>query len=129
MFAEIIVATKDMKVVDPGVSDKDRADIQQTMLGPKVLDSEKFREIRFQTSHVQEIAPQRYRVSGKLELHGTSKELAFDATGGPDHYQGKTKLKQTNFGIQPVSIAGGTVKVKDEIEIQFDIYPAELAPR
>jgi polyisoprenoid-binding protein YceI len=127
MSAEIVVATKDMKVVDPEVSEKDRAEIQQTMLGPKVLDAEKFREIRFQTSHVQEIGPQRYRVSGTLELHGTSKELGFDATGSPDHYQGKTRLKQTNFGIQPVSIAGGTVKVKDEIELEFDIYPAQLA--
>src|SRR5215472_7771764 len=127
MSAEIVVATKDMRVVDPEASAKDRAEIQETMLGPKVLDSEKFREIRFQTSHVQEIGPQRYRVSGNLELHGTNKELAFDATGGPDHFRGKTKLKQTNFGIQPVSIAGGTVKVKDEVEIEFDIYPAELA--
>lgn len=125
MSAEIVVATKDMKVVDPEVSEKDRAEIQQTMLGPKVLDAEKFREIRFETSHVQEVGPQRYRVSGKLELHGTSQELTFDASGGPDHYRGKTRLKQTNFGIQPVSIAGGTVKVKDEVEIEFDIYPAE----
>ena len=129
MSAEIVVASKDMKVVDPEASEKDRAEIQQTMLGPKVLDAEKFREIRFQTSHVQEIGPQRYRVSGKLELHGTSQELTFDVTGSPAHYQGKTRLKQTAFGIQPVSIAGGTVKVKDEVEIEFDIYPAEVAQR
>lgn len=121
MSAEIVVATKDMRVVDPGVSEKDRAEIQQTMLGPKVLDSERFKEIRFHTSHVQETNPRRYRVSGRLELHGVAKDLTFEATGGPDRYQGRTKMKQTDFGIQPVSIAGGTVKVKDEIEIEFDI--------
>jgi hypothetical protein len=43
MTAEITVITKEMKVTDPEVSDKDRAEIQSTMLGPKVLDQEKFR--------------------------------------------------------------------------------------
>ena len=129
MSAGILVATKDMKVLDPGVSEKDRTEIQQTMLGPKVLDADRFKEIRFQTAHIQQIAPERYRVSGRLDLHGVGKDLMFDVTGGPVRYQGKTKLKQTDFGIQPVSIAGGTVKVKNEIEVEFDIKAQEPAAR
>ena len=34
---------------------------------------------------------------------------------------GSTSLKQTDFGITPISIAGGTVKVKDEVRIEFDV--------
>jgi hypothetical protein len=30
-------------------------------------------------------------------------------------------LKQRDFGITPVSVAGGTVKVKDQVKIEFDI--------
>jgi hypothetical protein len=30
-------------------------------------------------------------------------------------------VRQSDFGIVPISIAGGAVKVKDEIEIVFDI--------
>ncbi len=30
-------------------------------------------------------------------------------------------MKQRDFGIMPISIAGGTVKVKDEIKIEFDV--------
>jgi hypothetical protein len=30
-------------------------------------------------------------------------------------------LKQTDFGITPISIGGGTVKVKNELRIDFDI--------
>jgi hypothetical protein len=30
----------------------------------------------------------------------------------------------TAFGITPVSVAGGTVKVKDELTIEFDILTA-----
>jgi polyisoprenoid-binding protein YceI len=143
MTVQITVDTKQMKVADPDVSEKDRAEIQSTMLGPKVLDVEKFPEIRFQSSHVEQTGAPHYRVTGSLELHGASRQLGFEVIGGPDpeaparagsaregvveRYQGKTKLKQTDFGIEPVSIAGGTVKVKDEIEVEFAIYAQELA--
>lgn len=30
-------------------------------------------------------------------------------------------LKQRDFGITPVTVAGGTVKVKDELKIDLDI--------
>jgi polyisoprenoid-binding protein YceI len=122
MSAEISVETKKMKVLDPEASEKERAEIQATMLGPKVLDTEKFPEIRFQSSRIEQTSPGHYRVSGTLDLHGVRKELSFEMAGGQGHYQGKTKLKQTDFGIQPVSVAGGTVKVKDELELDFDIY-------
>jgi hypothetical protein len=36
-------------------------------------------------------------------------------------YRGTCSLKQKEFGIAPISIAGGTVKVKDELQIEFDI--------
>jgi len=39
------------------------------------------------------------------------------------HYTGRVVLKQRDFGITPVSIAGGTVKVKNELTIDFDIRP------
>lgn len=127
MTVQITVLTRQMKVADPDVSEKDRAQIQSDMLGPKVLDAQKYPEIRFSSSRIEQTSPQHYRIMGKLELHGASRELTFPVSGGADQYQGKTKLKQTDFAIQPVSIAGGTVKVKDEIEIEFTIYPQELA--
>jgi hypothetical protein len=36
-------------------------------------------------------------------------------------YRGTVVLKQRDFGITPISIAGGTVKVKDELKVEFDI--------
>jgi YceI-like protein len=119
---EVSFSTKDMKVIDPEVSDKDRAEIQSTMLGPKVLDAAKYPEIRFKSSRIEQTSPEHYRVTGTLELHGTRKELSFEVTGTPEHYHGATKLKQTDYGIQPISLFGGSVKVKDELELEFDIY-------
>jgi polyisoprenoid-binding protein YceI len=127
MKIDVTVEARQVKVTDPEVSEKDRAEIQSTMLGPKVLDAEKFPQIRFHSSRVEAAGPQRYRVSGELELHGTSRPLSFDVTGGPDHYRGKTKFKQTDFGIQPVAVAGGTIKVKDEVEIEINVFSADLA--
>jgi hypothetical protein len=34
-------------------------------------------------------------------------------------------LKQSEFGITPISIVGGTVKVKNEMKIDFDIVTME----
>lgn len=121
--ASITVLTKEMKVLDPEASEKDRQEIQATMLGPKVLDAQKFPEIHFTSTHIEQTSSGDFKVTGNLELHGVSKQLEFPVTGTPEHYTGKTKLKQTDFGIQPVSVGGGTVKVKDEIELEFNVYP------
>jgi len=43
-------------------------------------------------------------------------------------YAGRLALKQRDFGITPVSIAGGTVKVK-ELTIEFDIHIASGASK
>ena len=47
---EVKVDARKLRVVDKEISERDRAEIQQTMLGPNVLDSEKFPEIRFRAS-------------------------------------------------------------------------------
>jgi polyisoprenoid-binding protein YceI len=124
LTAEIAVIVKEMKVTDPDVSEKDRAEIQSTMLGPKVLDQEKYPEIRFRSSRIEQTSPQHYRVAGLLELHGVKHEVTLEVTGEPGHYHGATKLKQSEFGIKPISMGGGSIKVKDELELEFDVYPA-----
>ena len=126
MTADVVVEAKQLKVTDSDVSEKDRQEVQTTMLGPKVLDSDKYPQIHFASSRIVETSPQHLRVSGKLELHGVTRELSFEMSGGPDHYRGTTRLKQTDFGIQPVSGGAGTVKVQNEIELDLDIYISEF---
>jgi hypothetical protein len=38
---------------------------------------------------------------------------------------GKLTLRQTDFGITPVSAGGGTVKVKDELGIDYKFVATE----
>jgi polyisoprenoid-binding protein YceI len=131
LTAEITVVTKDMKVTDPEVSDKDRAEIQSTMLGPKVLDPEKYPEVHFKSSRIEQAGPQHYRVAGTLELHGAKREITLEVAGDADgiagHYHGSTRLKQSDYGMKPISLFGGSVKVKDELELAFDVYSATPA--
>ena len=35
--------------------------------------------------------------------------------------QGKVEIRQTDFGMRPVTAAGGSVKVKDEVTVTFAI--------
>jgi polyisoprenoid-binding protein YceI len=116
--------SKEMKVLDEGVKESERADIDQTMKSDKVLDVQRFPEIRFVSTAVTAQEGGRYQVRGDLTLHGVTKPVELPVTFAHDRYTGSVKLKQTDFGIAPVSIAGGTVKVKDVIEIVFEIVPA-----
>jgi polyisoprenoid-binding protein YceI len=121
---EMSVDARKLRVDDPEVSEKDRSDIQKTMLGPEVLDSERFPEINFKSTAVEPNGADRWTVRGDLTLHGQTRPVAVDVSYRAGHYTGQATLKQTEFGMKPVSVAGGTVKVKDVVRVEFDIQVA-----
>ena len=112
-----------MKVLDPDASDSERSEIDRTMKSAKVLDAARFPEISFASISVQTTDPKRFLVHGNLTLHGVTRPVELPVSFSEGHYTGKVTLKQTDFGITPVKIAGGAVKVKDAIEIAFEIVP------
>jgi hypothetical protein len=116
-------STKDMKVLDEGIRDSERTDIDQTMKGEKCLDVQRFPEIRFVSTRIAPQDNDRFQVQGDLTLHGVTKSIEMPVTFANSRYRGSVKLKQTDFGISPVTVVGGTVKVKDVIEIVFEIVP------
>lgn len=113
-----------LRVLDPGLSDSDRAQVQKTMESEKVLDADRFPEIRFESTSVEAKGTDRWTVHGNLTLHGQTRPVQMDVTRKDGRYQGSVILKQREFGITPISIAGGTVRVKDEVRIEFDIVAA-----
>lgn len=115
------VDARKLRVVDPEVSAKTRAEIQHTMEGPAVLDAERFPDISFRSMRVESIGADRWTVRGDLTLHGQTRPVAVDVARQGRHYRGSATLKQREFGMTPVSIAGGTIKVKDEVKVEFDI--------
>jgi polyisoprenoid-binding protein YceI len=63
-------------------------------------------------------------VEGALTLHGVSKPVSVSVKLDGESYTGHTVIKQTNFGIKPISIAGGAIKIKDPVDIDFVIFPS-----
>lgn len=123
--ANLRVDARQMRVLDKDVSDKDREKIQSTMLGPEVLDSEKFPGIQFKSTSVSRLGDGRWLVLGELTLHGQTRPVKVQVEGQQGHYRGSSELKQKDFGIQPVSVGGGTVKVKNEVKVEFEIWAKE----
>ena len=119
---EFAVDARTLRVLDPKISDSDRAEIQGTMLGPSVLDSEKFTEIRFRSTSVEMRGEGKWTVSGDLTLHGQTHPVKAEVEGRDGHYTGAAQLRQTDFAIKPVSIAGGSIKVKDEVRVEFELF-------
>jgi len=123
------IETKSITVVDPGESEKDRKDVQTTMAGEKVLDVAKFPEITFTSTGVSDAKKVadgwQLTLAGKLNLHGTEKAVSFPlqvhSDGGQLQGQGELSILQTDYGITPVKVGGGTVKVKDKLKINFTI--------
>jgi len=110
-----------LRVRDPKGSDSDKAQIEKTMLGPEVLDSTRHREIVFQSTSAESAGAGAWTVHGNLTLHGETRPVTVTVREQGGHFTGSASIKQTQFGIQPVKVAGGTVKVKDEVRIEFDI--------
>lgn len=119
---ELAVDARKLRVMDKDISDKDRAEVQTTMLGPEVLDSEKFPEIKFHSTQVERLGDGKWVVHGDLTVHGQTRPVKVDVEGQNGHYKGTAELKQKDFGITPVSVGGGAVKVKNELRIEFEIF-------
>ena len=118
---EISIKAGKLKVMDKESSDSERDKIQNKMLGPEVLDTTQFKEIRFHSTKVEAVGNSGWQVTGDLTLHGQTHPVTFKVTKSNDHYQGNAELKQKDFGMTPISIAGGSVKVKDQVRIEFDV--------
>jgi YceI-like protein len=123
--AELVIDSRRLVALDPGLAPEKRQQVQQRMLGPEVLDSDRFREIRFEASKVEQIRQDHFLVSGSLSLHGRKRPISVQVLRSNGRYRGDAVLKQRDFGITPVSVAGGTVKVKDELKIEFDIVAGQ----
>jgi polyisoprenoid-binding protein YceI len=126
---ELDVSAQSLVVLDKKPSEEDKKKIYNSMHG-EVLESAKYPKIAFKSVSVGEVKPAGtdsyiFTLNGDLTLHGVTKRIAIPVTAKITAQQlrasGKYTLKQTDFGIKPYSAAGGTVKVKNEVVINFDI--------
>jgi len=119
--AELRVDSTRLRVLDPEASGGTRATIQATMQGAEVLDVGHFPEILFLSTGVEPDRTDHWMVHGNLDLHRQAQPISFEVALRDGLHPGSAVLKQTGFKIRPVKVAGGTVKVKDEVKVAFSI--------
>jgi polyisoprenoid-binding protein YceI len=124
----LVINARSLTVLDE-IKDKDREEIQSTMLG-QVLEISAYPRIVFQSTEITgaRITEGRFRarVVGDLTMHGVTRsglwiQTQVSMTGDTIRATGDFTIKQTDFKIKPVSVAGGTLKLKDELKFVFDV--------
>ncbi len=109
-----------------GPSPEDIRTIQARMLGPEVLDAARYPTIQFTVTSVRQTAPGQLQVTGQFSLHGRSEPVTVPVRyrqegTGAYVFTGEFPILQTGFGLKPESAGHGTVKVKDEVRIRFQV--------
>ena len=122
-----------MKVTGKGEPAKDVPEVQRVMLSERVLDVQRHPKITFVSESISVAQSPNHiqlRINGRLTLRGVNHPVTVptqvELTANRLTATGKATVKQTDFGIRPVNAGGGTVKVKDEVELVFTIV-ASLA--
>ena len=94
----------------------------------EVLETSQYPAIVFEGSQVaaNKLGDNLYatNATGNMTLHGVTRSETIYAqvsvTGDTLRAYGEFSLKQSDYGIKLISVAGGTLKVKDEVKITFD---------
>lgn len=114
-----------MEVLDE-LKESDRHEIHRVMK-IEVLESDRFPDIVYESSEVklEKLKEDLYRaiVGGRLNLHGITNDHEFVAQValGVDTARayGNFTLRQSDYNIRIASIAGGTLKLQDELKFSF----------
>lgn len=121
------VGSSSLSLTD-SVSDRDRREIER-VTASEVLETSVYPEILFEATRIAITGgpggPFQAALDGVLTLHGVSRPQQVLARVYPNgdmlRAQGEATLRQSDYRIDPVSVAGGMLKVKDEVKLAFDI--------
>jgi len=124
---ELAIKTSSL-CVQNDISDKDRREIERLM-NQEVLETAKFPEIVYEASgiSVTKMSDMLYSavLNGNLTLHGVTRSQPINARvallGSMLRASGDFSLNQTDYNIRLISVAGGTLKLKDELKFSFEI--------
>ncbi|MGZ4562346.1 MAG: YceI family protein [Mycobacterium sp.] len=94
----------------------------------KSLEAGRYPEIRF-TAHDISKTHGGYRLKGKLEIHGKSRDHVIDLRtedlGGSWRMSAESSVRQSEFGIKPYSLMMGSLRVTDEVSVSFTAVHAK----
>lgn len=123
------IDTASLRVTGEGEPAQDVPEVQRVMLSDRVLDAGRYPKIAFRSRRVTASgragAQLKLSVEGDLSLHGVVRRcvvpIVVMLSDGSLTAEGTTTIRQSDFGIKPVTAAGGTVRVKDLLDITFNL--------
>ena len=123
----LVIQAASLTVTDD-INDKDRDEINRRMHA-EVLESDGYSEITYECSKLSasQTGEGQYWVAlnGELSMQRLTRSRPVSArvTVNEDTLRavGEFSVRQSDYEIKPFSAAGGTVKLKDEIKLSFEI--------
>jgi len=120
-----VIDSRSLEVLDE-LRESDRRELHRVMY-EDVLETRRYPEVVFESStiHVERLKENlnRANVEGRLSLHGVTNGQTFlsQVAFGVDSFRayGEFTLLQSDYGIKIASIAGGTLKLQDELKFSF----------
>jgi len=114
--------------VQNDISDKDIREIERLM-NQEVLETTKFPEIVYETTSISVTRMADMHCSatlnGNLTMHGVTRNqtivVRVALLGSMLRASGDFSLDQTDYNIKLVSVAGGALKLKDELKFSFEM--------
>jgi polyisoprenoid-binding protein YceI len=124
---KVVIQAASLSVKDD-ISDKDKREIER-MMQQEVLEVPSYPEIVYECSSVSstKVGEGQYSVTlnGELTMHGVTHPEAVPArvavSGDSLRAFGTFSLRQTDYDLKLASVAGGALKVKDELKFSFNI--------
>ncbi len=124
---KVTIRAESLAVKDD-ISDKDRCEIERTMQ-QEVLETARFPEILYECSNIASTknGEGQYSVTfnGDLTLHGVTRSQPVAArvalSGDSLRAFGTFTVLQSDYDLKLASVAGGALKVKDELKCSFNI--------
>lgn len=132
-FLRMAFNPSSMMVMDD-ISEKDRQEINRRM-HEEVLQTNSFPEILYECSRLtaSKVGEGQYWIAlnGALTLCGVTRSQPVSArasvNGDVLRTTGELSIRQSDYGIPPVSAAGGTIRLKDDLKLSFDILARKQA--
>jgi len=94
----------------------------RTNMLTRVLEAERYPMVLL---HAERSAPASDAMRLSITLHGVTRTMEvpvrFDNGAGSVAASGSLALLQSDFGITPMSVLGGAIKVEDQLELRFHI--------
>ena|SRR5271157_2255754 len=123
----VVIKAASLSVQDD-ISDKDRREIERLM-NQEVLEVAKFPEIGYEAPaiSVTKMSDMLYSatLNGSLTFHGVTRNQPISARvalfGSMLRASGDFSLSQSDYNVKLVSVAGGALKLKDELKFSFEI--------